>query len=138
MRDLIWKVKLSADRSTVFERLATDRGRESFWAERSHETPQGFDLTFPNGEKTSVIVVANVAPQRLEFLYFGASTMFALEATNRGTVLTLSAKVPDDDLVESSAGWISVLLALKARVDGDVDLRNHDQGYSWDFGFVDN
>lgn len=138
MKDITWKVKLSVDPDTAFERLATDRGRESFWAERSRETPDGFELSFPNGEKTSVTVLEQVAPQRLKIQYFGSATMFALESIGDGTILTLSAKVSDTDFVETSAGWVSVLLALKAQVEGGVDLRNHARKYSWDFGFVDN
>lgn len=36
------------------------------------------------------------------------------------------------------AGWVSVLLALKAAVDFSVDLRNHDPGRTWDQGYADN
>jgi hypothetical protein len=37
-----------------------------------------------------------------------------------------------------AAGWVSVLLALKAAVDFGVDLRNHDPERTWSTGFVDN
>jgi len=36
------------------------------------------------------------------------------------------------------AGWVSVLMALKAAVDHGVDLRNHDPQRTWDQGYADN
>jgi hypothetical protein len=35
------------------------------------------------------------------------------------------------------AGWVSVLLALKAAVDFGVDLRNSDPARRWEDGYVD-
>ena len=48
------------------------------------------------------------------------------------------AGVPAADRVEVTAGWVSVLMALKAAVDFSVDLRNHDPLRTWDQGFVEN
>ena len=39
---------------------------------------------------------------------------------------------------EVTAGWVSVLLAMKAAVDYGVDLRNHDETRTWSSGFADN
>ena len=36
------------------------------------------------------------------------------------------------------AGWVSVLLTLKAAIDFDVDIRNHDPKRTWDQGYADN
>jgi hypothetical protein len=36
------------------------------------------------------------------------------------------------------AGWVSVLLALKAAADFGIDLRNHDPARTWNKGYVDN
>lgn len=138
MKDITWKIRLSQDPAAVFERLTTDRGRESFWAERSRETPEGFDLAFPNGQETHVTVLKVMAGQRLEVRYFDALTSFSLEPIRDGTVLTLKATVADDEYVETHAGWVSVLLTLKAQIEGEIDLRNHAQEYSWDEGFADN
>jgi hypothetical protein len=56
-----------------------------------------------------------------------------------GTDLTLTdAGVREADYAETHAGWVSVLLALKAAADHGVDLRNHDEQRTWDQGFVDN
>lgn len=36
------------------------------------------------------------------------------------------------------AGWVSVLMAMKAAVDFGIDLRNHDSDMAWAQGFADN
>jgi hypothetical protein len=53
----------------------------------------------------------------------------------RGTDLTL---VADGDDAETRAGWVSVLLALKAASDFGVDVRNHDARRTWSQGYCDN
>lgn len=138
MKDINWKVKLSHDPAAVFERLTTDRGRESFWAERSRETQEGFDLEFPNGQEIHVTVLEVIAGRCLKVRYFDAPTSFYLEPIREGTILTLRATVSDEEYVETHAGWVSVLLTLKAQIEGGIDLRNHAKEYSWDEGFADN
>ncbi|MGH2524809.1 MAG: hypothetical protein ACRDH2_20060 [Anaerolineales bacterium] len=67
------------------------------------------------------------------------TTVELSEAGAGGTDLTLTdAGVPAADRGEVIAGWVSVLLALKAAVDFGVDLRNHHPQRTWDEGFVDN
>ena len=46
--------------------------------------------------------------------------------------------VPAEDRVEVIAGWVSVLMAMKAAVDFGVDLRNHDPERTWWQGYADN
>lgn len=138
MKDITWKVKLSQNPAAIYERLTTDQGRCSFWAERSHETLDGFELVFSNGQTTQVSVLETVAGQFFKVRYFEAPTSFSLEPIGEGTILTLKAIVSDDDYVETHAGWVSVLMALKAQVEGGIDLRNHARTYSWDQGFADN
>ena len=56
-----------------------------------------------------------------------------------GTDVTLIDEgVPSDDRTEVIAGWVSVLLALKASVDFNVDLRTHDPDRQWDQGYAEN
>ena len=50
----------------------------------------------------------------------------------------LGVGVPEADRVDVTAGWVSVLLALKAAVDFGVDLRNHDPQRSWEHGYAEN
>jgi hypothetical protein len=40
--------------------------------------------------------------------------------------------------MEMIAGWVSVLMAMKAAVDHNIDLRNHDKSRAWRSGFLDN
>jgi hypothetical protein len=44
---------------------------------------------------------------------------------------------PPKDPAQNQAGWVSVLLALKAAVDFRIGLRNRDSERTWDEGFVD-
>jgi hypothetical protein len=37
-----------------------------------------------------------------------------------------------------TAGWVFVLMALKASVNFVVDLRNHDSNRTWDEGYAEN
>jgi hypothetical protein len=54
-------------------------------------------------------------------------------------VMTLEAGNVDDRFRnEMAAGWVSVLVALKAATDFGVDLRNHDPERTWEQRFVDN
>lgn len=85
-------------------------------------------------------MVESHPPRRFAVRYLGSLATFELSDDGRGgTDLTLTdAGVADTDRVEVIAGWVSVLMALKAAVDFGVDLRNHDPGRTWDQGFVDN
>lgn len=56
-----------------------------------------------------------------------------------GTDLHLIAtEVPESSRMEMVAGWVSVLMAMKAAVDHGVDLRNHDSSRAWEQGYADN
>jgi hypothetical protein len=73
--------------------------------------------------------------------YYGNSVVaFELEQDGQGgTDLTLTdTGVPSESRTEVIAGWVSVLLALKATVDFGVDLRTHDADRHWDVGYADN
>jgi len=53
--------------------------------------------------------------------------------------LTLTDQgVPPENRTEVIAGWVSVLMALKASVDFGIDLRNHDPNRTWDEGYAEN
>lgn len=73
--------------------------------------------------------------------YYGSSiTTFNLDPdVSGGTDLTLTDQgVLEDDRIEVIAGWVSVLMALKASVDFGVDLWNHDPKRTWAQGYADN
>jgi len=80
-------------------------------------------------------------PDREFFImYFDSKLEIMLdEDGSGGTYLSLvHHDISEKSFSEVNAGWVSVLLALKAAVDHGIDLRNHDHGRSWDQGFVDN
>ena len=136
-----WRLHLRSPRAAVYRMLSTDEGRARFWAERAIETDEGIAWRFPNGLAIDTQVLERCPPAKFVVEYLGGTTAtFELADDGAdGTDLTLSdVGVPGEDLAQVSAGWVSVLLALKAAVDYGVDLRSHDQRRTWDAGFVDN
>jgi hypothetical protein len=121
--------------------LATGEGRARFWAESAEERDGVISFIFPGHYRWEGRILERPAPMRFKLIYYGGSTTtFELEPDGRGgTDLTLTDEgVPEADLMEVHAGWVSVLMALKAAVDFGVDLRNHDDARTWERGFVDN
>jgi hypothetical protein len=134
-----WRLHLRSSRQAAFAMWASDAGRERFWAERSEATAAGFRLHFINGEALDADLVESVASARFVFRYFGGSTVsidFSDDGSG-GCDLHLEETEPEDRW-ENHAGWVSVLLAFKAALDFEVDLRSHDPSRSWDEGYVDN
>lgn len=121
--------------------LSTNEGRARFWAESAIEADGHIEFKFPNGEWHRGRIIEQVRPFRFVIEYIGGSiTSFELKDDGAGgTVLTLrDSGVNEQERIEVTAGWVSVLMALKAAVDSGIDLRNHDVRYSWSDGFVDN
>lgn len=135
-----WRLHLRADPETVYQALATDRGREQYWAETSREQDDRIAFCFPDGQVHTATVTTRRPPHRFELEYFGSPSRFDLRADGAGgTDLELTVgQVPADDHLEVAGGWVSVLMALKAAVDHGVDLRNHDPNRHWGTGYVDN
>ena len=71
--------------------------------------------------------------------YMGGPARFELTAAGGGgTDLLLTHEgVGPEEWNEVHAGWLNVLLPLKAWVTHGVDLRNHDPERSWDQGYAD-
>lgn len=140
MPDIVWHIRLQSAPHHVFALLTTDEGRGSFWAERTEEQEGVVLFHFPNGEVLRSRIIESLPPQRFSLTYFGESMVtFELEKAGDGTDLTLTESgVREDELSENRAGWVSVLLNLKARADFGVDLRNHDARLTWSDGYVDN
>jgi uncharacterized protein YndB with AHSA1/START domain len=141
MSEILWRLHLATSPEAVWDLLATDEGRQRFWAERSHQAGGSFELRFPNGERVTCVVQEERPPYRFVVSYFDGSrlTWELTAATGGGTVLTLrESGVPEGTLAEQRAGWVSVLLCLKAAADFGIDLRNHDRERTWDQGYVEN
>ena len=121
--------------------LASDEGRARFWAESAVEKGGLIRFLFPNGQRWQGEILAQQSPRLFRVVYFGGSVVtFVLEEDGAGgTDLRLTDEgVADEFRCEVIAGWVSVLMALKAAVDYGVDLRNHDRARTWENGFVDN
>lgn len=136
-----WKLHLRAPVARVYRALATDEGRASFWAESAIERDGTIHFVFPNGIRWEGRVLEAVPSSRYAVRYYGGSVAtFVLEEDGAGgTDLTLTdTGVASEDRQEVIAGWVSVLLAMKAAVDFGVDLRAHDPERTWDQGYVEN
>jgi uncharacterized protein YndB with AHSA1/START domain len=136
-----WKLHLKSSPARVYEFLATDQGRAAFWAESAVENDGAIDFVFPNGWTWRGKILERVPNEKYVVEYFGNSlTTFELcDDGQGGTDLFLSdANVPMQDRNEVIAGWVSVLMQLKASVDFGVDLRNHDSLRTWDQGYAEN
>lgn len=137
-----WKLHLAATPTAVFDLLTTDAGRERFWAERSATRGKTFTLTFPGKEKVRCPIIKNISPRFFAFRYFdGTLVEFSLKQTRRGGTeleLTEAGHRTKAHRTENHAGWIQVLLCLKAAADHGVDLRNHDSRRTWSHGYCEN
>jgi uncharacterized protein YndB with AHSA1/START domain len=136
-----WQLHLASPPARVYEFLATNEGRARFWAESAQETDGVVAWRWPNGMTGHGRILERHPPRRFVVEYLGGSIVtFELRDDGEGgTDLTLAdAGVADEWRDETIAGWVSVLMALKAAADFSVDLRNHDPQRTWDEGFVDN
>jgi uncharacterized protein YndB with AHSA1/START domain len=136
-----WRLHLRSPRDKVYQALSTDVGRAGFWAESAPERDGVIHFVFPNGVTWQAQVLLAVRSRQYAIRYYGNSiTTFTLEDDEHGgTDLTLTdTGIPTEDRMEVIAGWVSVLMALKAAVDFGVDLRAHDPQRHWDNGYVEN
>ena len=96
---------------------------------------------FPDGSELTSRILEYVPPTRFALEYFGgAKVLFECSPDGRGgTDLRLTETgTPAGERSENIAGWVSVLLCLKAAVDHGVDLRNHEPERTWAQGYVEN
>lgn len=136
-----WRLHLKSPIENVFQTVATDAGRASFWAESAIEHEQVIHFIFPNGVTWDARILQNAPPHLYSVQYYGNSvaTFMLEEDSQGGTDLTLTdTGVPSQDRTEVIVGWVSVLMALKAALDFGVDLRGHDINRHWDNGYVEN
>lgn len=136
-----WRLHLSSPVERVYEALSTDAGRASFWAESAVERDGIIHFVFPNGVTWEGRILQAEPPHVFAVRYYGdTAATFTLEDDGEGgTILTLTDQgVSSEDRTEVIAGWVSVLMALKAAVDFEVDLRGHNAERNWDHGYVEN
>jgi len=135
-----WKLHLSSSPHKVYQTLDSDLGRASFWADSAVERDHKLHFTFSNGWTYVGEILKREPDREFWIMYFDSKLEIRLdEDGSGGTDLSLAHHdVSQKDFAEVHAGWISVLLTLKAAVDHGIDLRNHDPARSWDQGYVDN
>lgn len=135
-----WKLHFRSPPERVYEALATDAGRARFWAESAPEADGRITFNFLGHPPVTGRILERKPPAIFSVEYFESVVEFSLvEDGVGGTDLTLVATgVPEADRAEITAGWVSVLMAMKAAVDFGVDLRNHDDTRTWSDGYADN
>jgi uncharacterized protein YndB with AHSA1/START domain len=139
--EIRWRLHLASSPEAVYELLSTDEGRAQFWAESAVERDGAIEFEFVDGTRWRGRVLAAEPPRRYVVEYFGGSwASFEVEPDgDGGTDLTLvETSVPEKWAAENRAGWVNVLLELKAAADFGVDLRNHDTRRTWSQGYCDN
>ena len=140
MKTVTWKLHLNSNPKSVFDLLSTSEGRKKFWAENAPEQSGVIHFLFPNGQAYDGEILKTIPSKEFHIDYFNSVVKFSLEPSETGgTKLTLiNENVTERDFSEVNAGWISVLMNLKAVADFQCDLRNHDKQKTWDQGYVDN
>ncbi|MHA2029552.1 MAG: hypothetical protein ACW99A_01260 [Candidatus Kariarchaeaceae archaeon] len=135
-----WKIHLNSSPVDVFQLISTDEGRNKFWA-KTTESGDTIMFLFPNSFKWEGKILEKRNPERFSLIYIDNSRVaFTLHPDGKnGTDLTLEDQgVNPQHRAEVIAGWGSVLMTLKAAIDFNVDLRNHDHSRTWDQGYFDN
>lgn len=139
-RSIDWKLHFQSPPEQVFLALSTDSGRSNFWAESTHENNGCITFHILNYQPYTGKIITSAAPEQFTLEYFGTIADFRLQSdSSGGTELSLHAtEVPESQRTEMIAGWVSVLMAMKAYVDHGVDLRNHNENRVWSNGYADN
>lgn len=139
--DIQWRLHLQSSPEKVYSYLNTDEGRSNFWATSAIEIDGSINFQFPNNFQWKGKILQRENPNLLSIEYINRSiTTFYLESDDKGgtDLRVVDHKVLKKWQTEVTSGWVSVLMALKAAVDFNVDLRNHDINRTWDQGYCNN
>jgi uncharacterized protein YndB with AHSA1/START domain len=136
---IVWRLRLAAAPDRVFAAWLSAGDHERFWCERSEMMPDGnFRQHFIDGTVATCAIEEWKAPDYIRMRYFDSQVEIHLARRGDGTDLTLIALgVERHHWNDVHAGWLNVLLPLKAWIDFDVDLRNHDPFRTWAQRYVD-
>lgn len=137
---IVWRMHLDSPPSVVFDALDSAEGRASFWAESAVERAGVVEFRFINDERYDGEILERDRAQRWSVDYFRAPVVFELFGDEgNGTDVVMSHDIGADHPArcEVTAGWLNVLLPMKAAIDHGVDLHNHHRSRCWDHGFVD-
>lgn len=136
-----WRMYFRSSPDAVFRALATAEGRSAFWAESAVEEDGVIHFTVPGNLESRGPILKREEPHCFVTEYFGWTVQFDLhpDPAGPGTDLEMTCRgVAAEDRAEVIAGWVSVLMAMKAAVDHGIDLRNHDPARTWWQGYADN
>jgi hypothetical protein len=124
----------------VFAALGTDEGRSRDWAESAPEIDGMVTFNILGYEPFTGRILKKSAPSHFSLEYFGTIVEYTLQEDGKGgtDLLLVASRVDESIRMEMVAGWVSVLMAMKAYVDYGVDLRNHDVSRTWNHGYADN
>lgn len=135
---IVWRLRLAAAPERVFAAWLDPAAHQRFWCEQSQRTESGFRQQFIDGTLGECTILAQENPSHLALRYFGSRVDLRLAGREGGTDLTLTAsEVPPHEWQDMHAGWLNVLLPLKAWLDHGIDLRNHDPLRTWRERYVD-
>ena len=135
-----WKSCLKSAPGKVFLYLTSKEGIEKYWAEKAEKKDGHIQFSFPNKEVYKSKILNQEANKNFPIEYFNSIVDFILSENELGGTLleVVNSNVKKEDFLANYAGWVSVLMTLKAAVDFEVDLRNHDSQKTWDNDYVDN
>lgn len=135
-----WRVHLSAPRELVFALLTPEDEPSLYLASTADQLDDEGGWIAPEGAHLKDATLELLPPRRLTARYAGGgvATLDLTDDGRGGTDLRLTdAGQPAEDRTELVAGWVSVLLALKASVDFSLDLRDHDHRTFWTGAYVE-
>ena len=138
---ITWNLHLKSPPEKIFKYLNSNEGRAKFWATKAIEKDNFVEFVFPNGYEWRGKILERKSPNIFKIEYIdGSKTTFQLKLDRKGgTDLTLTDEnVEKEWETDVKAGWVSVLMSLKAAIDFDVDLRNNDPDRTWDQNYCDN
>ena len=124
----------------LYARLIYESVNLRTWAESAREHDGVIEFRIFNYPAYKARILKREPLHIFSLEYFGTKVTFELVSDgNHGTDLSLLAEDVDESYrMEMVAGWVSVLMAMKAAVDFQVDLRNHDPMRAWGNGYADN
>jgi uncharacterized protein YndB with AHSA1/START domain len=138
-----WQLHLPVPPERVFASLDSGKERAAYWAESAEETGAGIEFRFINGYRHTSRIIERIPSKRWAIEYIGGEAAFDLTPDGRGgtdLLLThrgIGTEQWNEEWNEVHAGWLNVLLPLKAWLLQGVDLRNHDPTRTWDQGYAD-
>ncbi|GJM16657.1 MAG: hypothetical protein DHS20C13_19840 [Thermodesulfobacteriota bacterium] len=135
-----WKIHFNSSPQVVYEGLANAEARAKYWAESAEEKNGVIEFRILGYSPFKSKILDSIPGQMFKLEYFGSIVMFNIKNDgNGGTDMQLIAQEVDRSIKnEMTAGWVSVLMAMKAALDFGVDLRNHDIERTWMKGYADN